>query len=632
MQKKDQPVLHGQTKIKKILYYITTLLIPFFVFFVLEISLQLFKYGGDSSLFIPTPDKNSPYYGINTKIGSRYFNQENFSPTPRKDLFLIKKPDNGYRIFVLGGSTTAGFPYGNNITFPRILHRRLVDTFPQKHIELINMSMTAINSYTLLDFMDEIVEQKPDALLIYFGHNEYYGSLGVGSVESLGKNYGVVRVYLKLQKYKTVLLLRNIILYLTNLFKDKPNISRQRDNTQTEMSRIVKEKNIFYKDELYELGKKQFYHNLAAICKKSKEAGVDIILSELVSNIRDQFPFSSKKNKDYPSALDVYKKAQKLEQEGKFEEAKKGYYYAKDLDPVRFRAPEEFNEIIRKIGDQYHIPVIAMKKYFESASPNGLIGKTLMYEHLHPNIDGYFLMADAFYLTMKTGRFISSNWDKKQIKPSLYYRKTWGWTGLDSVYAYLNIIQLKGGWPFKKAGPNLALSEFLPENRIDSIALQILTNEQFTLELGHIQLAKYYLEKGNPEKAFEEYRALIYTVPYLDLFYEPAVKLLLDQKEYAKAFYLLYDGIKYNRSGFMYKWLGQFSLVLDFTEQGIRYLNKAREFGEQDEQLLYNLGRAHYNLSRIDEGDHYLEELKKIYPRSPLVNELKNFKEIIIHK
>ena len=161
MNKKNKVDTNSTSKQKKILFYILTFLIPLLVFILLELGLCIFQYGGDRRLFISIPYDNSPYYGINTEIGRRYFYQDNFSPTPRKDLFLKIKPENGYRIFVLGGSTTAGFPYGNNITFPRILHRRLADTFPDRHIEVINMSMTAINSYTLLDFMDDILKQKP---------------------------------------------------------------------------------------------------------------------------------------------------------------------------------------------------------------------------------------------------------------------------------------------------------------------------------------------------------------------------------------------------------------------------------------------------------------------------------------
>jgi lysophospholipase L1-like esterase len=632
MQKKNRSTTGNQSKLKKYLFYTITILIPFILFFIIEISLQFFQYGGESALFVPTPDQNSPYYGINMKIGKRYFHQGNFNPTPRKDLFLRNKPENGYRIFVLGGSSAAGYPYGNNITFPRILHRRLADTFPDKQIEVVNMSMTAINSYSALDFMDEIITQKPDALLIYLGHNEYYGALGVASVESLGKNYWFIHLYLKLQKFKTILLLRNIILYLTSLFKNTAATVQQNDNIQTEMSRIARDKYIFYQDDLYQLGKKQFYNNLATICHKAKEVGIQVLLSELVSNIHDQTPFSSQNSGNYPSAIRVFQQARKLEQQGKYQEAKKAYYYAKDLDAVRFRAPEEFNEVIHQIGSQYHVPVIGMEKVFEAISPNGLIGNNLIHEHLHPNIDGYFMMAEAFYQAMRKNGFIESNWGKNQIKPSSYYRKNWGWTELDSLYAYLNIKQLKGGWPFKKAGPNLALAEFIPRNKIDSLALQILTNSQLTLELGHIELAKYYISRGNLTKALAEYKALIYTVPYLDLFYEPALQLLLSDKEYKQAYDLLNDGIRYNQSGFMYKWLGQLSLVLGFTEQGIVYLNRARVKGERNEQLLYNLARAYYNMAQIEIGDQIQAELKSVYPKSALIKILVDFRKTVIQE
>ena len=58
------------------------------------------------------------------------------------------------------------------------LEERLQATFPGREIEVINTALTAVNSYTLLDQADEIAGQRPDAVLIYTGHNEYYGALG----------------------------------------------------------------------------------------------------------------------------------------------------------------------------------------------------------------------------------------------------------------------------------------------------------------------------------------------------------------------------------------------------------------------------------------------------------------------
>jgi hypothetical protein len=71
--------------------------------------------------------------------------------------------------------------------------------------------MAAINSFALLDFIDEVLEQKPDAILIYAGHNEYYGALGAASTVSLGKSTSLVRLYLWLQRFKVFLLLRDSI-------------------------------------------------------------------------------------------------------------------------------------------------------------------------------------------------------------------------------------------------------------------------------------------------------------------------------------------------------------------------------------------------------------------------------------
>jgi tetratricopeptide (TPR) repeat protein len=613
---------------KRRLFYLLILLIPVFAFVLLEAGLRLFQYGENLELFVSTPDKTSPYYGINTNVGKRYFYRTSFNPTPRKDLFLKEKPKNGYRIFVLGESTTAGFPYGNNVTFTRILNRRLADTFPERRIEVVNTALTAINSYALLDFMDEIIKQQPDALLIYTGHNEFYGALGVASMESLGRIGWVVRTLLKLQRFKTFALLRDVIARIEKSIGGGSDGDVVKDPMETVMSRIVKDQTIPLHSDLYESGKNQFRSNLRSILQKSKEAGIPVLISELVSNVRDQRPSISIENDTLPSAEEMFERARSLETEGRYDEARKAYYMAKDLDALRFRAPEELNEIIHSLAAEFGVPVVPMKSYFESASPHGCIGENLMHEHLHPKIDGYFLMADAFYNTMRQEHFIESDWQKRSILPSSYYRDHWGITPLDSVYAALTIIHLKGGWPFKKEGPNLSLYEYTPVTKEDSIALQILTRSS-TLELGHMELANYYEKRGEYERAFREYEALIYTVPNLDLFYEPALQILLTTQQYKRALLLLEDALKYNESGFVYKWIGQIRLAIGDTEEGIRVLEKARVHLPEDVQLLFNLTRAYYNTSQFEKGDTILARLRNVAPNTPAIRELEEHKKSI---
>ncbi len=616
--------------VKKRFFIAMTLLIPVFFLIFLEAALRIFNYGGDTRLFVSTPNETSKYYGINRNVGRRYFNENSFIPSPRKDLFLKEKPKNGYRIFVLGGSTTAGFPYGNNLTFTRILNRRLSDTFPNRCIEVVNTAMTAINSYTLLDFMDEIIQQQPDAILIYAGHNEFYGALGMASQESLGKNRGIVKAYLKLQRFKTFMLLRDAVGLIQKRINRKNSLDDENDPMQTVMTRIVnKDLKIIHGSTLYRLGEKQFKNNLHDIFMKAKKAGIPVIVSELVSNVRDHFPFASVEMDTLPSARTMFIQAKRFEKEKKYDQARKSYYRAKDLDVLPFRAPEEFNQIIHTLVDEFSIPVVPMRSRFETASPNGLIGNNLICEHLHPNIDGYFLMADAFYNTMRENRLIASNWPDRSAESSSYYRHHWGFTRLDSVYAALNIAHLKGGWPFKKTGPNLAVYQYVPTSKADSIALSILKTGESTLELGHLELARYDERLGEFEKAFQEYKALIYIVPNLDLFYEPAVKFLISREQYGRALQMLTEGLKYNDSFFMLKWIGQLNLVLNDTQKGIGFLEKARQLKQDDVQLLFNLARAYYNISRLKEGDVVVLDLEKIAPGSPLVAQIESFRKTL---
>ena len=59
--------------------------------------------------------------------------------------------------------------------------------------------------------MDEIIENQPDLILIYAGHNEFYGALGVASAESIDKIRWIVKIYLQLNHFKTFILIKNMI-------------------------------------------------------------------------------------------------------------------------------------------------------------------------------------------------------------------------------------------------------------------------------------------------------------------------------------------------------------------------------------------------------------------------------------
>ena len=183
MNEQKKPELAKIPKAKRILFNIILLLLPFIILIFLEIILRIVNYGDNLKLFIDFPGKEMQEYKIvNREIGKKYFQKLEYS-NPCHDMYLKEKPINGFRIFVLGSSTVLGFPYEESLMFSRILQERLQNSYPEKYIEVVNTALTAINSYTLYDFIDEVLKEEPDAILIYAGHNEFYGAFGLGSAE-----------------------------------------------------------------------------------------------------------------------------------------------------------------------------------------------------------------------------------------------------------------------------------------------------------------------------------------------------------------------------------------------------------------------------------------------------------------
>ncbi|MBN2013105.1 hypothetical protein JW960_27490 [candidate division KSB1 bacterium] len=614
------PVAPAKSQISpelKRVFSVIALLIPVIFILLLEGGLRLFNYGGDTRLFIDGPDELPQYYRCNPDVGKRYFFTQNTVPNPPKDLFLKTKPQNGYRIFVMGGSTTAGFPYGNNIMFSRILHQRLNDAFPKRHIEVINTAMSAVNSYTLLDFMDEIFDKQPDAILIYAGHNEYYGAMGVASMESLGKFRWGVKAFLAMQNFRIYRLMRDFVGTLKAMIGKSIHSGDELDPTNTLMARIVGSESIPYGSPAYELGNKQYRENLDEILGKAKNAGVPVIISELVCNLHDQQPFVSIDEIDSLSANHQFKIALSMERDHQYDRAKQAFYRAKDLDALRFRASEDINAIIHELADKYADPVVPMKSIFEQASPNRFIGNNLIFEHLHPNIDGYFLLADGFFNAMRENHFIGNDWDESLIQSAQAYHQTWPITALDSVYANLTIFHLKGGWPFKsKSTVNRSLIDYKPKNVVESVALKSLMDPDISLELAHVKLAEYYQQQGDIEAAGQEYAALMYTIPYEDDFVKKACESFMHVGKEDRALMLLESSLRYKPSSYASKMAATFLLKANRVNEAIPYLEQTVALQPTDSQMLFNLTQAYIYCGHIKQAMDSFQTLKRIEPNS----------------
>ncbi|MBN1416392.1 MAG: hypothetical protein JW973_14915 [Bacteroidales bacterium] len=566
---KSGPISSG----KKAVFSVMLFLFPFLMLTLIELSLRAFKYGDSYDLFVDFKFYGKEYKRCNPEYGKKYFFHLAYT-SPHNDIFLKKKPENGLRIFVIGSSTVWGFPYGSGIMFSRILHQRLQDGYPEKQVEVVNTAITAVNSYTLLDKTDEILREKPDAILIYAGHNEFYGALGAASKEGLGQIRWLKRLHLSLLELKTYQLLRNVLLGTPDRLVRKSEA--QYAKTATLMERIVSNKNIAFKSRTYNRAHRHYYKNMNAILRKAHRHHVPVVFSELVSNIKDLEPFCSEKTAVYAPAGNVYEEALASEQKGLFEDARKRYYQAKDLDCLRFRASEDINQIIHELGDKYGICIVPMKKVFENNSPNGLIGNNLLTEHVHPNIDGYFLIADAFYNAL-IEHTIAEKPDSSNCKSPDYYRHNWGYTELDSIFADLRLRQLKGGWPFQ---PDTIVNSFIynyqPTTIVDSLAYMSAKFEDFPLSIAHRKMAQHYLMDNETEKAFHEFQSLLRIDPLNIRDYIDAGDILLKEGKYDQALVVFLVSLKINREVYVLSKIGEIYAHKGEFIKAIPYLEEIR--------------------------------------------------------
>ncbi|MBT6149711.1 MAG: hypothetical protein HOH74_30005, partial [Gemmatimonadetes bacterium] len=142
---------------------------------LVEILLRLVDVGHSHRLFLSGGHSQQELLYLNSRFANQYYPRLLPSiPTPGKSvLFERHKQPGTFRIFVLGESTSQGFPYGATEAFPFQLEQML--TRAGIRCEVINLSMSAITSYVGLDMAREVAELSPDLVLVYFGHNEFLG-------------------------------------------------------------------------------------------------------------------------------------------------------------------------------------------------------------------------------------------------------------------------------------------------------------------------------------------------------------------------------------------------------------------------------------------------------------------------
>jgi tetratricopeptide (TPR) repeat protein len=408
---------------------VSIVLVPLLLFGLLEVVLRIAGYGFPTTAIVERQINGTECYFDNVKFAWQFF-PRNIAREFDPFIFPLNKSDKTYRVFILGGSAAFGTPnpsYG----FWRILNVLLEDRYPDTNFEVVPVAMPAINSHVVLKIAKDCARLKPDVFIVYLGNNEVIGPYGAGTVfSSMSGNLPLIRAGIALKGTRLGQLLTNV-LESTIARKGRPDVWRGLE--------MFLGKQVPSDDDALQDVYSHFRQNLEDIARVGCGAKANVILCTVASNLKDCPPFASLHRADITEVQkqhwdEIYREGVEHERAGNyrqaierylaaapvddsyadlqfrlgrcywalsdFDAARDRYLKARQLDTLRFRADSRINEIIRAVAggrEAEGVYLLDAVKAFEKNSPHGVVGAELLYEHVHMNFSGNYLLAKEVF-------------------------------------------------------------------------------------------------------------------------------------------------------------------------------------------------------------------------------------------
>jgi tetratricopeptide (TPR) repeat protein len=380
------------------------------------------------------------------------------------------------------------------------------------------------------------------------------------------------------------------------------------------MSEIAGDKLVPLGSDEYYAGIEQFESNLSYILERCSEEKIPSMIGTLASNLLQdplcKYSGCDSLVSDFNSAI--------IELD---EDSREELEIIKDQDELRFRAPEEFNQVIINLSKAYSVPIFDVKKSFDNVSPFNIIGSNLMMDHLHPNFYGNELIAKSIFDQIEKVNIINTNL-KRNTSPKIFNSTIpfKSYTNLDSIFADLRIRFLKNDFPF--ANPKLKEKFiFIPKNIEDSLAIQIIQGT-LSWENAHIKLADSHLRKSSYIEYVQEMNVLIDDKPFDKYPYLSLIKTLETVKNDDLLLYVL---VKYNnffQDLYSTKKIGNLYFIRERNELALYYYQKCLELTNNDAEVYFNLSAIYFKNKNLPKALQNIQYCVKINPEYPKAKQI----------
>ena len=394
-----------------------------------EAGLRLVNAGGPPPFLLTlSEDGRQRLRSVNPSYPKRYFlgrHQGRLVASGRIDAhpFLEPASPGPFRVVFVGASTVRGFPHPPSLSAAAFLEAMLADAWSGREVQVFNLGITALASFAVAEVLEDAMGLEPDLVVVYAGHNEYYGLYGAGSGSSPLGN----RLRHALADGHIPWMLHSLLGRVLGS-----------EVTGADLIQVLGEEggSLSPEDPRRQSAPARLGANLSRMAATCRRAGVPVILCTLAANDAGFAPAGSG-SPELPagqlstwerrlvmaaeallqdgagpeaaaealaglegaealaggSAWLQYLKGRALVLLGRPAEARAVFARARELDTMPWRAPESHNRAIRAAAAKSGAVLADVAGAFAEAAPPEGVGWGLMVDHVHPSIAGQILMA-----------------------------------------------------------------------------------------------------------------------------------------------------------------------------------------------------------------------------------------------
>jgi tetratricopeptide (TPR) repeat protein len=337
---------------------------------------------------------------------------------------LRHKPANGLRVFIFGGSATAGLGFSPNVTFARDLERMLELAHPEREVEVVNLGIVALASKQVrLMVADACRNGDPDLVVVYSGNNEFLEI----HAEKFASAQGAW-----ISPYRDFLLDTNLYRFVNRAIRGaprKPSLAEQdfsKEDLRLTQHEIIEQVEMS-PSEIAEIVD-TYEANIEEMVAVAQQTGTPIIPLTVASNWRwrgrEDLPpdwldellgepgqATADRYREARTELSariesaglaeqhewLYRRALAAEALGDHAAARDDFRAAMNQDPHLRRALDAMGDRVRAVAKRAGVPVLDTIELLSASADHGIVGFDEFYDYVHLTPRGALLVAAGIF-------------------------------------------------------------------------------------------------------------------------------------------------------------------------------------------------------------------------------------------